>query len=85
VNVTGKWQNHPDEPSYVYHVDAWGIFDPTCDYVVGTPSFTYEIVDGADINSHKLKFDFSTSGKYSRFCPTFNGHVTLTLDGTEVV
>jgi len=53
VNVTGKWKNTPDEAAYVYHVDAWGTFNPSCDYEVGdSPSFTYKIIEGKDIDSH---------------------------------
>jgi len=60
------------------------MWQPDCDYQVGDkPTFNYNLKEGKDITSHKLDFDFSVSGKISKFCPTFSGKVVVTLDGKE--
>lgn len=83
VTVTGKWSASDKDPAYVYHVDAWKEFNPACNYAVFAPSLTFEIVEGKDINSHKLKLTETLAGAYGNYCPSFSGSVALTHDGQE--
>jgi hypothetical protein len=60
------------------------MFNPVCNAAPGMkPNFTYNVKDGKDIDSHKIDFELSVTGQYSRFCPGFSGTAYLTKDGAD--
>ena len=63
------------------HLDYW----PDCDYDPWVPTLDAEIVNGTDINSHKLTLTSKVMGEYGNFCPGIDGSVVWEHDGEELM
>jgi len=57
---------------------------PDCVVSMSDPTFTASIVDGTDIDSHKLDLQSSFIGNVGPYCPTFDAAIVYTRETATV-
>lgn len=73
-----------DFPTLFSSCTAQKPYWPECVVSMSDSTFSTEIVEGTDINSHNLALKSSFVGNVGPYCPTFNAAIVYTRNGSTV-